>query len=196
MTKSHSGSRNILWIPAFILLVACVLGGAMVAVTSNTKASATGPKVATLNLTILMTKPGTDIGPAYSNTNITLPAHAKVTVTIVNQDPGDTALPSGSPFTNVTGTVGGTAFIDGIPYRSLDVSKVAHTFTVPKLGLNVPVPGDAPAGHSDITVTFTFMTGNAGTYTFQCMDPCGDGPSGWQGPMETKGYMIGQITVQ
>lgn len=147
-----------------------------------------------LTLTILAQKPGSSVqGPAYSNTNLTLPAHTLVTLTIVNQDPGDTTLVP--PFGNVTGTSGGLAYLDGQPYSALDVTQVAHTFTISKLGVNVPIPGDAPKGRSDITVTFSFMTGNAGTYTWQCMDPCGADPNGWGGPMARQGYMMGTVTV-
>ena len=145
-------------------------------------------------LIILAQKPGSSVqGPAYSNTNLVLPAHTQVTLTVVNQDPGDTTL--AAPFGNVTGTSGGLAYLDGQPYSVLDVTKVAHTFTISKLGVNVPIPGDPPTGHSDIAVTFSFMTGDAGTYTWQCMDPCGAGPSGWEGPMATRGYMMGTLTV-
>ena len=119
-----------------------------------------------------------------------------MTITIVNSDPGDTALPNGSPFNTVQGVVGGVAFFDGTPYKSLARAKVAHTFTVPILGISVPIPGDIPAGHKDISVTFSFKTGDAGLYYWQCMDPCGSGSTGWGGPMSTSGYMKGALTVQ
>jgi len=45
-------------------------------------------------------------------------------------------------------------------------------------------------------VTFTLHTGKAGSYTFQCLDPCGTGSNGFEGPMVTRGYMIGTLTVQ
>ena len=95
----------------------------------------------------------------------------------------------------IAGTVGNVAYMDGIRYRSLDPTKVAHTFTVPQLGLNVPLPGDLPSGQKISTVTFTFITGKAGTYMWQCMDPCGSG-SGWEGPMATMGYMMGTMTIK
>lgn len=195
-TTKRSSSHLVLAIPGFVLLMACMLGTVMVinAATAS-KATAAGHRAGHLNLTILATRPGTDVGPAYSITDFTLPAHAKVTVTIVDQDLGDTALPAGSPFSAVKGTVGNVAYVDGIPYRSLDPSKVAHTFTVPQLGLNVPLPGDLPAGQKVSTVTFTFITGKAGTYMWQCMDPCGSG-SGWEGPMATMGYMMGTMTIK
>lgn len=151
----------------------------------------------TVNLTIVAQKPGSSIdGPAYTpSTSLRLPAHSTVNVTIVNADPGDTPLPAGSPFNHVTGVTGGQAYVDGTAYSQLALDKIAHTFTVPGLGINVPIPGDAPAGKSNITVTFSFTTGSAGTYMWQCMDPCGADPNGWGGPMATRGYMMGTITV-
>ena len=150
-----------------------------------------------LNLTIVAQGPDKSIqGPAYSPSAWTLPANTLVTVTIVNHDPGDTSLPANSQFARIAGVTNNTAYVDGVAYTSLSPDKVAHTFTVPQLGINVPIPGDAPAGHQDITVTFTFKTGAAGSYIWQCMDPCGSGTSGWQGPMSTRGYMTGTLTVE
>ncbi len=134
--------------------------------------------------------------PAYSPTNLVVPANSIVTVTLRDYDLGDTALPTNSPFTTVQGTVDRLAYADGKAYSSLAPEKVAHTFTISQLHINVPLPGDAPKGATSDTITFTFHTGKAGTYTFQCFDPCGTGSSGWEGPMVTKGYMMGTLTVQ
>lgn len=156
-----------------------------------------GAPSSNIHLTILPQKPNSTIqGPAYSQTSLTVPANSLVTITIINNDPGDTALPTGSPFAHVTGVTGGVAYVDGQAYRALDVAKVAHTFTVPQLGINVPIPGDIPAGQKAITVTFSFKTGAQGMFTWQCMDPCGSGASGWGGPMATMGYMQGMIMVR
>ena len=62
--------------------------------------------------------------------------------------------------------------------------------------INVPLPGDTTTGKPYGIVTFTFRTGAAGSYYFQCFDPCGTGANGWEGPMVTKGYMHGTLTVQ
>jgi heme/copper-type cytochrome/quinol oxidase subunit 2 len=134
--------------------------------------------------------------PAYSPNKLVVPANSLVTVTLRDYDLGDTPLPQGSPFTTVQGTGNGIAIADGKPYASLSPEKVAHTFTIPQLHINVPLPGDGAKGASYDTVIFTFHTGKAGTYTFQCFDPCGTGSSGFEGPMVTKGYMIGTLTVQ
>ena len=91
--------------------------------------------------------------PALIPGNPVLPANTDVTVSIVNFDDA-TALPT-SPATKVA---------------SLDPSTgVSHMFTVARLGLNVPM---APKSRT----TFTFHTGGAGTYDWQCMDPCGTDP--------------------
>ncbi len=105
-------------------------------------------------------------------------------------------LPKGSPFTTVQGTVGGVAYADGHAYTALAPDKVAHTFTIPQLHINVPLPGDTTTGKPYGIVSFTFRTGAAGSYYFQCFDPCGTGASGWEGPMTTKGYMRGTLTVR
>jgi hypothetical protein len=190
-----SRSHAILLLPAFMLLVGTALSIALIGATSSRGIAVPRPlTTARLNLTVLA--PAPNGGPAYSPANFTLPAYARVTVTIVNQDLGDTPLPAGSPFSAVKGTVGNTAAVDGVPYSALGREQVAHTFTILPLGLNVPIPGDAPAGHQGVTVTFTFVTGKPGTYMWQCFDPCGGGVTGWQAPMGKMGYMMGNLTVQ
>jgi hypothetical protein len=134
--------------------------------------------------------------PAYvASTPLTVPANTVVTVTIRNFDLGDAALAPNSPLAHVEGTVGGGAMVDGKAYAALDPAKVAHTFTIPLLGLNVPLPGDAPNNASYLTVTFSFRTHGAGTFLFQCLAPCGTG-TGFGGPMQSMAYMRGTLTVQ
>lgn len=134
--------------------------------------------------------------PAYvASTPLTVPANSVVTVTIRNFDLGDAALTPNSPLARVEGTVGGVAVVDGKTYTALDPAKVAHTFTVPLLGINVPIPGDAPSNATHLTVTFSFRTHGAGAYLFQCLAPCGTG-TGFGGPMQSMAYMKGTLTVQ
>ncbi|HLZ21579.1 MAG TPA: hypothetical protein VKQ30_05610 [Ktedonobacterales bacterium] len=179
-----------------IALIACLATNGLPVARSHQSAHSTIP--AALRLSIVAQKPGSSVqGPAYMpTTDLALPAHSLVTITIVNQDAGDTSLTPNSPFAKVTGTSGGMAYLDGQPYRALDASKVAHTFTIPQLGVNVPIPGDIPQGQKTITVTFSFMTGNAGTYMWRCMDPCGSNSDGWGGPMVMPGYMQGTLAVE
>jgi heme/copper-type cytochrome/quinol oxidase subunit 2 len=150
-----------------------------------------------LTIDIVMNQPGMQKDwPAFSPSHMVVPANSLVTVTIRDYDLGDTAMPQNSPFTTVQGTAGTTATADGQSYSSLTSDKIAHTFTIPQLNVNVPLPGDGMKGKDFNTVTFSFRTGAAGTYTFRCFDPCGTGPMGMMGPMMTQGYMIGTLTVQ
>ena len=139
---------------------------------------------------------GSSMGPMYTpDANLVVPAHTLVTVTIINRDLGDTTMSPNSPYALVTSVTDGMARVDGSPYSKLDPAKVAHTFTIPRMGVNVPIPGDSATGQSSLTVTFSFMTGADGVFDWRCMDPCGNGPSGWEGPMATPGQMMGTLTV-
>ena len=84
----------------------------------------------------------------------------------------------------------------------------SHTFTVPDLGISVPLPGVADDAKNQCsaapctldqahtTITFSFMTPGKGTYRWQCFVPCalktyfGNG-----GPMQTIGWMSGELVV-
>lgn len=165
--------------------------------TTAQTASAAQPKHVQARLNIVINQPGMKKNwPAYRPSELVVPANSLVTITIKDSDLGDTLLPKNAPFTNVAGVVGGVGYANGTSYSSLATDKIAHTFTISQLNINVPLPGDAKNGATSNTITFTFHTGKAGTYIFQCFDPCGQGPSGWEGSMSTKGYMMGTLVVQ
>lgn len=185
-----------------VALLALLAAGALAVLAACGSASAAKTPVATtkhLTFDILPVKPGgpAEDWPAYMPTSSTaLPANTIVTVTIRNFDVGDDALPAGSPLLQVQGTTDGAAVADGKSYTSLDPQHISHTFTIPQLKLNVPIPGDPVGDASNVTVTFSFRTpAKAGTYTFQCFVPCGTGTSGFDGPMSAPGYMRGTVTV-
>ena len=146
-------------------------------------------------LNIIVNQPGyQEDWPAFSPNHLVVPANSLVTITLHDYDLGlDSTLTKGTPFATVQGTAGGMAYLNGKPYSSLAPDRIAHTFTIMQLHINVPLPGD---GKESDTISFTFHTGKAGTYTFQCFDPCGTGKSGFEGPMMTKGYMVGTLSVQ
>jgi hypothetical protein len=135
-----------------------------------------------------------------------LPAHSTVNVTVYEYDTQgplrnqELGLPTGVQ-----------EYVNGKP---LTVSNAggntapAHTFTVPALGINVPLVG-VPASAKNLcsaapcqpssdhtTVTFAIHTGNPGVFRWQCFVPCGlsflDGNGG---PMTTLGYMGGFLKV-
>lgn len=135
-----------------------------------------------------------DTGPAYIPANFSIPANTDVTITITNFDAPDGLT---GVYAKASGTKG------DITYESIDKSadpnapgkvltfssdQISHTFTITKLGLNVPILANA-------RTTFTFHSPAAGTYDWQCFLPCGSGTSGWGGPMSTAGFMKGVLTV-
>lgn len=138
-----------------------------------------------------------------------LPAHTRINVTILQYD-------TGSPLRNqylgrVTGTIGGTMTLNGQTTSLIDSNSgngVGHTFTIPSLGLNVPLYGNpssaknlcasAPCTTSSAhnIIKFSFMTPGPGQYPWQCFIPCGLGfLYGTGGPMQTIGFMDGFLKV-
>ncbi len=141
------------------------------------------------------------LGPAYVPSSFTLPAHATVTVTVTDFDNATPLTGALTRYATVTGTVGDAMQVQPIDLLSpntptgavrtlhgLPPAQVAHTLTIPALGINVPMAGAA-------RITFTLRTGRPGTYAWECMDPCGSGPGGLGGAMGRPGFMAGTITV-
>ena len=137
-----------------------------------------------------------------------VPEHVRVNVTIINYD-------SGSPLRNqqlgqVTGTYGNVATLNGKPFRVINSNAgngVGHTFSMPSLGINIPLYGNngnanlcaaAPCTFSSPhqVVRFAFTSPGPGNYRWQCFVPCGLGYLfGNGGPMSTLGYMGGFMKV-
>ena len=188
---------GLLFCVAFAFGVSSALYAAFGTHTTTRTAAAIPPKHVQVGLNIIINQPGMKKDwPAYRPSELVVPANSLVTLTIKDSDLGDTLIPKNAPFTSAQGVVGGVASADGKTYSSLTRDKIAHTFTISQMNVNVPLPGDATNGATSDTITFTFHTGKAGTYLFQCFDPCGQGPSGWEGSMSTKGYMMGTLIVQ
>ncbi len=146
-------------------------------------------------------------GQWVHSTIYTVPANTVVHVTLYEFD-----SPTGlrNPFlSQVQGTIGGTMTLDGKTVNSIPPEEASHTFAVPELGVFVPLPGvpeeaknpceEAPCEPSTMahrTITFSFRTGKAGRYRWQCFVPCGAGYLfGNGGPMQTLGYMGGFLDV-
>ena len=138
--------------------------------------------------------------PRYSPSGFTAPAGATVVLTIVSYDDGTAPLPPASPWGQVWGadatygaTTGGTELVDGSPVHSIPNDQVAHTFTIPGLLINVPIPAAQSSSHP-VTVTFTFRVTKKGTFSWLCVAPCGSGETGMGGAMNTPGWMEGHVT--
>ncbi|HEY8817018.1 MAG TPA: hypothetical protein VIP57_18205 [Candidatus Dormibacteraeota bacterium] len=135
-----------------------------------------------------------------------VPANSVVTISI-DQEDGASGLRN--PYwAKAQGIIGGsfhmTYFDDnGAPqvgdFTSVDPTTLAHSFAIPDLGVFVPLQGiadAAPAGsHNEIT--FSFKTGKAGIFRWQCFVPCGAGSIYGNGnAMSSFGYMQGMLVVQ
>jgi hypothetical protein len=139
-------------------------------------------------------------------TTYVLPANTLVHVTIYNFDSAS-ALRN-NWFGQPTGTVGGVITLNGKPTNAIDPDSASHVFSIPQMGLAVPIQGisdnaknpcgTAPCGLSfdHTTTSFTFRTPGKGLYRWQCFVPCAAGYiAGFGGPMQTVGYMDGFIKV-
>jgi len=140
-----------------------------------------------------------------SSANISLPAHRLIKLVIINYDDGPGNLTS-PQYANVSGTqnnvmtvinddnvnssqgASGIQIKGGMTLSSLPADNVSHTFTIPQLSLNVPVPPSS-------VVTVYFTLNQTGTFTWFCFTECGSGPTGQQGAMATPGWMTGSVTV-
>jgi hypothetical protein len=145
-------------------------------------------------------------GKWVHGTILTVPAHATVTVTVLQYD---TATGLRNPFWGQPrGIVGNTMTVDGKPLKNLDPDLASHTFAIPDLGVSVPLKGvgdNAPnqcavapctLAEAHTTVVFRFKTGDPGTFRWQCFVPCAAGfILGFGGPMQSLGYMDGQLRV-
>lgn len=131
--------------------------------------------------------------------NIAIPVNRTIQLTIVNYDDGNASFVQ--PGVNaVSGTTGGTILVasndninstqgaSGIVIRggettsNVPADSVAHTFSVPSLGLNIPIPLSS-------TVVATFKVSHAGTFTWYCLTACGDAA------MATTGWMTGSLAA-
>jgi len=139
-------------------------------------------------------------------TTYVLPANTLVHVTIYNYD---TASGLRNPwFAEPSGTVGGGVTLDGKPTQAINAADASHVFSIPDIGLSVPLEGvsssaknpcsNAPCSlkNDHTTTSFTFRTPGKGLYRWQCFVPCAAGYiGGFGGPMQTVGYMDGFIKI-
>ena len=215
--------RSILVLSATALVVAAIAAYVVLYLTNvpdSARAAQTSPGHAQLYLATVPAAEGTDphnSWVSYYQTNVNgtnwqhkttfvVPAHSLVTVTLFQYD-GDSGLRN--PFiSQAIGTVGGTFQLNNQTTTAINPDTASHVFAIPQLGLSVPLQGvdgnaknqcgNAPCTlkNAHNTITFTFRTGAAGLFRWQCFVPCAAGyVQGWGGPMQTVGYMDGFLKV-
>ncbi len=184
----------------FTVGILAIFGVALNACSSNsTNASSSGSqstasaKPVTVNLTLETGKMDGKSGwPKFVPSSVTIPANAEVTLKIVSYDDGAAPLLTG--MTQYANVQGGTETIDGSSVTSVPNANVAHTFTVPAIGINAVIPAVA-SGQTTTTVIFKFKTSKKGTYVWHCYAPCGSGSTGMEGAMQTTNWMEGSFVV-
>jgi hypothetical protein len=202
MNVKHINSRPVRMIGVGLIagavaVTASACGGSSSGATAAPKA-ANAPKTVNIALT---GKIDTDKGPAGSFTSkehwpalspsdITISKGDTIVLTIKEYDDAPTALPDGSPYNAVAG---GTETVNGAAVTNVSNADIAHTFSIPELGINAPLPKAADGGVA--TIVFTFTANKAGSYVWRCFTPCGGDPKGMGGSMATKGWMQGHVTV-
>jgi hypothetical protein len=143
----------------------------------------------------------------FPTTFFKVPPNATVRVTIDQQDGASglrneyLGLVRGTVGNNMTvytsdPAAGGAA--TGKTMQAIDPTTAAHSFSVPDLGVSVPLLGIDPTNpkNTDNFVVFSFKVPASGIFHWQCFVPCGAGTLyGNGGPMQTLGYMDGQIEV-
>ncbi|HAN72669.1 MAG TPA: hypothetical protein DCQ36_13915 [Actinobacteria bacterium] len=148
--------------------------------------------------------------PFYGpSTSIEVPANSVVTIHFTQYDSGGQIY---NPyFAKVHGTMDGTMTWNGKKVTEIKSNEVGHTFTVhqypeatqPDFFLSVPLPMNAGNAKTDSNgypvdpqkVSITFITGDAGTYVWNCEYPCGDMYQEFGGPMQQRGWMAGTFEV-
>ena len=134
---------------------------------------------------------GKDGWPAMAPADIHVRAGARVVLTIREYDDMVTPLADQSPFLQV---MGGTATVNGKRITSVSNQMIAHTLTIPSLGINIPLPMASMNGPAMVRFTFR-APAKPGTYLWLCVTPCGTGPFGISGAMHTNGWMSGHLIV-
>lgn len=121
---------------------------------------------------------------AAPNNNITVTHGVPIKFVISNLD---TALLQNFtsqvsvPFTVYNNTDSGQAALQYNQGQTISNMAISHTFTIPDLQMNIPIPADT-------VVVFTYTFNTPGVYAYLCTTPCGPG-------MGLAGYMLGYITV-
>ncbi|HEY6537597.1 MAG TPA: hypothetical protein VI138_00980 [Candidatus Dormibacteraeota bacterium] len=201
--ERRTSGATLLWTAGGMLVVgALALTGLFVANGPAFRAMGGSNGVAaTIHLTVVTNAGPHKDWPAFEPASFSLPVGEPVSITIRNLDSA-TPLPTElSSHANVTGVVGDVLRVEPLrqmerragagsvrTLSTVELSQVSHTFSIPELGLNVPIPALS-------RTTFTVRIAKAGNYSWLCFDPCGGGADGGAAPMGIVGYMAGTVTV-
>lgn len=145
----------------------------------------------------------------HPSTTIRVPANSVVTINFTQYDSGGQIY---NPFfAKVHGTMDGTMEWNGKSVTEVKSDNIGHTFTVhqypeanqPNFFLSIPLPMNKANAKTNKAgypvdpqkISVTFITGDAGTYVWNCEFPCGDLYQEFGGPMQQRGWMAGTFEV-
>ncbi len=189
--RSNKMKYSMTKVAALVLAITPVAGTALIGGT----AGATPPSHVVEHMRLITGNMGGKSGwPKITNASWTVHKGETVTVQIVSYDDGTAPLMGQyMKYANVMGTTNGKELVNGLAVTNVSDINIAHTFTIAKLGFNMPIPV-APTGKS-VVVTATFKATKTGTFVWNCFAPCGDGTTGMGGAMTSFDWMTGKVTV-
>lgn len=177
-------------VAVLLLGVALALAPSASPPTRTVPSSATAGPTAYLNLTIGYNP--TTGADDFSASNLVVPSHTRVVVTITNQDPVASRLLV--PWDNqVIGTYGGNELVStgNASYwvDAVAASNIGHTFTIHDALYNISVPIPPAASLGDPTVvSFTLFLNWQETTNWGCVAEC-------SGPGMAADRMYGTLTI-
>ncbi len=198
---------------ASVFAVAGVVYG-VTAVADGLRSGAPAPRAYPPETVSMKIVTNDQFGPRYTNPDWSVHAGQVVTLRITNYDNGAAPLTGFQvAYDNVEGTLDSTkqcnppqvpwpqerctpvstVSVDGRALSHVPNDQVSHTFTIPALGVNIPIP--LATSTKGLTVVARFVATKTGTFVWQCYAPCGSGQSGMGGAMSVSGWMEGKVTV-
>ena len=181
-----AGSTSRFFLTYFIagILISFGMGmGLMVAIPATPTPPPAPIHYSYANLTISIN--ATTGWPQYTPANFTV-SNGEVIFTITDLDSPMNWSPCPCV---VTGTNAGVEIINGTPVHVIPSTNVAHSFSIPNLGLSVYLPGLS-------VIRFTVDLINPGSFGWFCVVPCGAGANPYSSPpMGVPGYMTGTMTI-
>ncbi len=121
---------------------------------------------------------------AAPNNNVTVSHGVPIKFVIINIDTAVNENFTGQvsvPFTLYNDSNSGEVALQYSQGETISKLVISHTFTIPNLQVNIPIPADT-------MVVFTYTFSTPGVYAYVCTTPCGPG-------MGLAGYMLGYVIV-